>query len=317
MDVKYQVFVSSTFTDLVDERRAVIESILNIGHIPVGMEAFQASNDSQWDYIKRRIDESDYYVLIVAERYGSELNGKSYTQMEYEYAIEQGVPVAAFLLETSARAHWPSIKVEYEKKDKVEQFRKLCEKKLVKHWRNPDDLAGKVSHALNELIRHSPRVGWVRSDRVPSVKVVEELSRLSEEKRYLQAVVDELEAQSNLPAPPDVKYRIVQLADTQLLDTEYSLLEVFLLSKNMLANGCQYYHIELQIKDEWGVSMPSHFATTIAAEFATRNLVRVSNTEDGFGSKSQYLLTEYGANFIMYAERWLAERPPDVETHPL
>ncbi|MER8405665.1 DUF4062 domain-containing protein [Mesorhizobium sp. M1307] len=91
MDVEYQIFVSSTYADLVDERRSVIESVLNLGHIPVGMEAFQASDDTQWDYIKRRIDDSDYYVLIVAERYGSELKGKSYTQMEYEYAVAQGV----------------------------------------------------------------------------------------------------------------------------------------------------------------------------------------------------------------------------------
>lgn len=82
MDVKYQIFVSSTYADLVDERRSVIESVLNLGHIPVGMEAFQASDDTLWDYIKRRIDDSDYYVLIVAERYGLELKGKSYTQME-------------------------------------------------------------------------------------------------------------------------------------------------------------------------------------------------------------------------------------------
>lgn len=36
MDVKYQIFVSSTYADLVDERRSVIESVLNLGHIPVG-----------------------------------------------------------------------------------------------------------------------------------------------------------------------------------------------------------------------------------------------------------------------------------------
>jgi hypothetical protein len=102
MDVKYQIFVSSTYADLVDERRSVIEAVLNLGHIPVGMAAFQASDDTQWDYIKRRIDDSDYCVLIVAERYGSELKGKSYTQMEYEYAVAQGVPTVAFLLEGGA-----------------------------------------------------------------------------------------------------------------------------------------------------------------------------------------------------------------------
>jgi hypothetical protein len=153
MDVKYQIFVSSTYADLVDERRSVIESVLNLGHIPVGMEAFQASDDTQWDYIKRRIDDSDYYVLIVAERYGSELKGKSYTQMEYEYAVAQGVSTVAFLLEGGARKTWAAEKVEFEKKAKLERFRKLYEKELVKYWRNKDDLAGKVAMAIRRYDR--------------------------------------------------------------------------------------------------------------------------------------------------------------------
>lgn len=153
MDVKYQIFVSSTYADLVDERRSVIEAVLNLGHIPVGMAAFQASDDTQWDYIKRRIDDSDYYVLIVAERYGSELKGKSYTQMEYGYTVAQGVPTVAFLLEGGARKTWAAEKGEFEKKAKLERFRKLYEKKLVKYWRNKDDLAGKVAMAIRRYDR--------------------------------------------------------------------------------------------------------------------------------------------------------------------
>ncbi|TPI17193.1 DUF4062 domain-containing protein [Mesorhizobium sp. B4-1-3] len=183
MDIKYQIFVSSTFVDLQDERRSVIEAILNMGHIPVGMEAFQASDDSQWDYIKRRIDESDYYVVVVAERYGSELRGKSYTQMEYEYAVKQHVPVAGLLLDGNTRKSWPSDKVEFEKKAKVEKFRQLCQKKTVKYWRGADDLGAKVQLALNELFRTKPRTGWVRADKVPSSSVLDELAKLSEERR--------------------------------------------------------------------------------------------------------------------------------------
>lgn len=217
MNVKYQVFVSSTFVDLEDERRTVIEMILNMGHIPVGMEAFQASDDTQWDYIKRRIDESDYYVLIVAERYGSEQNGKSYTQMEYEYAVKTGVPVVAFLLDKAARNDWPSIKVEHEKKLKVEKFRKLCEKKLVKFWRNRDDLGGKVALALSELIRDKPRVGWVKGDIIPDTNVLNEISRLSEEKRALQIKVDELSQNGDkLRIPAEAMWLIEDFSEKKL-----------------------------------------------------------------------------------------------------
>lgn len=95
MDKKYQVFVSSTYEDLQEERKAVMEALLQMNCFPVGMEYFNASDESQWDVIKQLIDECDYYVLIVAGRYGSveESTGKSYTQKEFEYAVSKGVKV--------------------------------------------------------------------------------------------------------------------------------------------------------------------------------------------------------------------------------
>lgn len=99
MDKKYPVFVSSTYEDLQDERKKVMEALLQMDCFPIGMEYFNASDESQWDVIKSLIDECDYYVLIVAGRYGSieEATGKSYTQKEYEYALSIGVPTIAFL----------------------------------------------------------------------------------------------------------------------------------------------------------------------------------------------------------------------------
>lgn len=47
MNVKYQIFVSSTYEDLKDERNEVIKACLNMGHIPVGMEMFNAADEKQ------------------------------------------------------------------------------------------------------------------------------------------------------------------------------------------------------------------------------------------------------------------------------
>jgi len=44
MNKKYQVFVSSTYKDLKEERMAVTHLLLKMGFIPVGMEQFPASN---------------------------------------------------------------------------------------------------------------------------------------------------------------------------------------------------------------------------------------------------------------------------------
>ena len=61
MHQRYQIFVSSTFEDLKEERKKIIEEILNFSHIPIGMENFTASNDEQFEYIKK------YYRHVITK----------------------------------------------------------------------------------------------------------------------------------------------------------------------------------------------------------------------------------------------------------
>ena len=177
---KYQIFVSSTYDDLKEERRAVIEAILRMKHIPIGMELFQAGNTDQWSYIKNRILESDYYVIIVAERYGSTIaDGMSYTELEYRFAVENGIPVAAFLLDDKSRPSWPNIHTEFEKKTQIEEFRKLCSQKIVSYWNDAGELSTKCLLALMELFEAFPRTGWVPSSLAADPIVFAQLATLS------------------------------------------------------------------------------------------------------------------------------------------
>lgn len=86
-DARYQVFVSSTYEDLREERQQATQAILEMNHMPAGMELFPASDLSQWELIKTVINESDYYVVIVGGRYGSihKTAGLSFTELEYDY----------------------------------------------------------------------------------------------------------------------------------------------------------------------------------------------------------------------------------------
>jgi hypothetical protein len=88
---RLQVFVSSTFDDLKEERQAAVAAILNANHIPAGMELFSAGDQSQMEVIKKWIDESDVFLLILGGRYGSiePESQKSYTHLEYEYALKK------------------------------------------------------------------------------------------------------------------------------------------------------------------------------------------------------------------------------------
>jgi nucleoside 2-deoxyribosyltransferase len=100
MGKRYQVFVSSTYQDLREERQEVIQALLELDCIPSGMELFPAADEDQWSLIKKVIDDCDYYIVVIAGRYGSiGPDGKSYTQMEYEYAVQKQIPVMAFLHE--------------------------------------------------------------------------------------------------------------------------------------------------------------------------------------------------------------------------
>ena len=92
---RLQVFVSSTYTDLKEERQAAVEMILTAGHIPAGMELFTAGDESQMDAIKQWIDQSDVYLLILGGRYGSlePQTGQSYIELEYRYALHQQKPL--------------------------------------------------------------------------------------------------------------------------------------------------------------------------------------------------------------------------------
>jgi hypothetical protein len=83
MEKRYQVFVSSTYDDLRDERREVMQALLKTKCIPTGMELFPAANDDSLTHIKRFIAQCDYYIVIVGRRYGSlGPDDKSFTERE-------------------------------------------------------------------------------------------------------------------------------------------------------------------------------------------------------------------------------------------
>jgi len=110
MNKKYQIFVSSTYEDLKEERDLVIKAILEMGHFPVGMEMFSAGDEQQWELIKKQIDDCDYYIVISAFRYGTLDGDISFTEKEYDYAKINGVPTLGFVINNGV--NWPASKID-------------------------------------------------------------------------------------------------------------------------------------------------------------------------------------------------------------
>lgn len=168
MEKKYQIFISSTYTDLVEERKKVRDTILAMLHFPVGMEVFGAADEEQWEIIKDTIDSSDYYILIIGQRYGSVIidgpdAGISYTEKEFRYARNQQVPILAFIIDDSVPL--TKDKMEHENQDKLNAFiNEVKSGRLIEYWNSSDDLAQKVSISLRKQMDRKQRPGWVREN---------------------------------------------------------------------------------------------------------------------------------------------------------
>lgn len=180
MEKKYQVFVSSTFTDLIEERKEVIQALLELDCIPVGMEMFPAADEDQWSIIKKLIDDCDYYILIVGGRYGSvSPTGIGYTQMEYDYAIEKLIPTISFLPRDPLNIIVAKSDINEDARKKLSAFKDIVQKKLCKFYENPKDLGSVVSRSLITLIKTKPRPGWVRASFLPSQEATQEILNLT------------------------------------------------------------------------------------------------------------------------------------------
>jgi hypothetical protein len=189
MEKRYQVFVSSTYQDLQEERQEVMHALLELDCIPSGMELFPAANETQWSLIKSVIDDCDYYVLILGGRYGSiGPEGISYTEMEYRYAMEKGKPTIAFIHENPGAIPTNKSENTDEGRQRLNSFREIVGQKMFKHWSTPENLGSVVSRSLIQLIKAHPAVGWVRADELPDREASLELLRLRKE-------VDELTAE--------------------------------------------------------------------------------------------------------------------------
>jgi len=209
--IKYQVFVSSTYDDLKEERSLVIKAILEMGHIPVGMEMFSAADEEQWKIIARQIDETDYYVVIVGNRYGSITGGVSYTEKEYDYAVSKGVPALGFIVDSSIDPLAKHTDKEEDKIAALAKFKAKVKQRPVGFWKTADDLHGKVSIALMKAFNTTPRTGWTRATAVAGPEVTQELSRLSRENSELRAQLDVAQNQEAIDRRAHLQQRIETL----------------------------------------------------------------------------------------------------------
>lgn len=245
MNKKYQIFISSTYEDLKNARQRVQDAILSMYHFPVGMELFSAADEEQWEIIKETIDSTDYYVLIVGQRYGSVIQqgedaGISYTEKEFRYAKEKGIPILAFIIDDSVPLTKDHIETDAAKIEKLAAFKAAVKDgRLVEWWKTPEDLAQKVTTALYKQINRRKRPGWIRSDEYDIEKSHAELLRLNECIRELEQENARLKSQVAERKPVlDVEFMLDSPMDSE---TAYEEIEEECCShRNLLLKNDDY-----------------------------------------------------------------------------
>ena len=301
---KFQVFISSTYEDLIGERKAVEETIIRAGDIPVGMEAFPAADEEQFEFIKTIIDGCDYYILIIAGRYGSiAKDGQSYTEKEFRYAVSKSIPVLVFLrdeleklpVEKSERSPASAVKLK-----KFIEF--ASDGRMRNTWATTDALKLRVREALEYAKATRPRPGWVRGDTVTSAESILELEKLRQRNRVLEAKLGELPGQMVLPPIPKLDDTVV-LHLTEQPSSRYSretvsvegtfaaFLPTFLLSiseKISVDDDGDHYHywdsaeVRAKFGDSVGKSADSKSAKKWILDRSSYEILRAYAIEQGF-----------------------------------
>ena len=314
--LKYQIFVSSTYEDLKPERDQVIKAILEMGHIPVGMEMFSAADEQQWDVIKRQIEQSDYYVVIVAHRYGSMDGNISFTEKEYDYAISKGLPMLGFILDSDV--DWPENWIENNADilKRLEAFKAKVSSKMVSYWKTSDDLYGRCGISLMKAFSTHPREGWVPASRANTSEMTEEITRLSKENGILRIEISNLKSSRIQEEGEKINgaidalrlnsrdmYVWLEHADDWGKPIKTNLLDIFeaiapdLLDEasNMTLADSLGLRFARGARRSYGWGVPSNFVKSYLSDLVSLDIVGTSTKKHSVNdTKAHWMLTDFG-----------------------
>lgn len=315
MEKRYQVFVSSTFLDLTDERRAVMQALLELDCIPAGMELFPASDDDSWTLIQRVIDDCDYYLVILGGRYGSvDSAGVGYTEKEYDYAVEMGKPVLGFLHADPGLIPAKHTDTDSDLRKRLSAFRRKVQLKQCKLWLTPADLGTAVTTSYARLIKTHPAEGWVKARHAKTTEDAEKMTKLLEQVRILEQELNALRAagvrDTSMLAqggdPVTLKYRL-ESAQGELREVTVAwnaAFQVFGLACIELASGLDLYRrlsawvAERFERGKASVSMTERSMDKLKLQFYCLGLIEKRTIEVSAGDRAQpvsvWALTEIG-----------------------
>lgn len=148
-----KVFISSTYEDMIPYREKAMEALRQMQQTPLVMEDFEANTNPALDVCYSKIDQCDLFLLIVGFKYGNIYkDGKSFVELEYDYALKQRKPILVFVVSENAEVK-ASLVDKGELAEKLDTFKKkLAANHTVKAFDTVDSLYGFVLASLKIAI---------------------------------------------------------------------------------------------------------------------------------------------------------------------
>ena len=276
MKRKLQIFISSTYSDLIAERQDVVEAVLRAGHIPAGMELFAAGNESQLEIIKRWIDDSDIYMLILGGRYGSidSKSGLSYTELEYRYAVETNKPSFAIVasdsyLDKKIREKGQDSKdvLEFKNGNLYAAFKEAVMSKICRAFKSSEEIKIAVLESLIDIQNRFHLDGWIKAKEIPSV--TEFASQIKELKDQNYNLLERLKTFESGQINKIGKYTF-DLLEKALNDIE------IIIPASIASDGVTQKKTALNVfldnKDAFGIGLSNHPNSSEASHFLINNI---------------------------------------------
>lgn len=310
---RLQVFVSSTYVDLKEERQAAVSAILKAGHIPAGMELFAAGDRSQLEVIRKWIDDSDVYMLILGGRYGSieKDSGLSYTELEYDYAVAKGKPLFAVVIDEKAleqKITTSGLDVdERSAPEKLRNFRAKVLSKMCSLYVDLKDIRGAVFESLLDITHRYSLAGWVRADDHASLSDLRsKLENITSERDRLAIELGELKSAetTELPTPSksnqfdalqevlkDIKSTLPAEMSSNGVEGERNVLQLLEANKYLLVRGWLVAKAP-DDKIKW-------FERNLLTHLVIHDLVTVDRTPVG----ARYTLNSRGTDLLAWRDK--------------
>lgn len=157
---KFPVFISSTYEDLIPYREGAQRVLIRLEQTIKGMEYFGSNPNKPLDVCLNSVRECKIYVGIIGMRYGSidSTKGKSFTQLEYEEAVRNGIPALIYIISDDCPVLSKYVDTD-ERAEKLAEFKSILkEKHTVSFFNSPEDFSTKFTQDMVSLLDAMGRI---------------------------------------------------------------------------------------------------------------------------------------------------------------